>query len=510
MQHLMQENVVDIKRVNSMEFLNVSNPPTNAELASYQDIPPDSLPPTYKREIRNRIFVNRDLRLDRIKWIGFDMDYTIANYKSPEYESLSYDLMARKLVNMGYPGAIANLKYDPTFPVRGTLLDTQLGHILKIDTYGNITMAVHGRTRLTKQTISELYPSMHVPSQDIGKRYYPYSTLFNLPEACLYADVVSYFESEEFGQKDMRTSFTNLFQDIRMAMDFVHLQGELKQKTLENLPTYLTRNEDMITLFDRMNKTGMKLMLITNSEYYYTNQVMSYLLDGNGRRWNEFFDIVIVAACKPLFFSTGTTLREVNTETGNLKIDADSTLRKGHVYQGGNIKLLESAGVKGNQVLYVGDHIYADIIKSKKTHAWRTLLVIPELEHELEVSAKNQKIYDHLLNLQFMKAEAYRGLDSESTVPPDTSVLRKHIKQTAESLNATYNSYFGSLFGTGAKLSLFSTQVERYADLYSHDWINLLHYPLFYYFTATLHFLPHAERAEKKHLPLDPTGHIIE
>lgn len=53
---------------------------------------------------------------------------------------------------------------------------------------------------------------------------------------------------------------------------------------------------------------------------------------------------------------------------------------------GGSIKILEQLGVKGNQVLYIGDHIYADIIKSKKAHAWRTILVIPELQHEVFIS----------------------------------------------------------------------------------------------------------------------------
>ena len=37
------------------------------------------------------------------------------------------------------------------------------------------------------------------------------------------------------------------------------------------------------------------------------------------------------------------------------------------------------------QVLYVGDHIYGDILRSKKTLGWRTMLVIPELETELSI-----------------------------------------------------------------------------------------------------------------------------
>ena len=55
-------------------------------------------------------------------------------------------------------------------------------------------------------------------------------------------------------------------------------------------------------------------------------------------------------------------------------------------YQGGSYRHLHSMlGVSsGAQVLYVGDHIYGDILRSKKTLGWRTMLVVPELAHEME------------------------------------------------------------------------------------------------------------------------------
>ena len=36
-------------------------------------------------------------------------------------------------------------------------------------------------------------------------------------------------------------------------------------------------------------------------------------------------------------------------------------------------------------MLYIGDHIYGDILRSKKTLGWRTMLVVPELETELSI-----------------------------------------------------------------------------------------------------------------------------
>lgn len=35
-----------------------------------------------------------------------------------------------------------------------------------------------------------------------------------------------------------------------------------------------------------------------------------------------------------------------------------------------------------------GDHIYGDVLRSKKALGWRTLLVIPELESELRIVSR--------------------------------------------------------------------------------------------------------------------------
>lgn len=41
--------------------------------------------------------------------------------------------------------------------------------------------------------------------------------------------------------------------------------------------------------------------------------------------------------------------------------------------------------MKGKEILYVGDHIFGDILKSKKRQGWKTFLVVPELIKELQV-----------------------------------------------------------------------------------------------------------------------------
>ena len=57
-----------------------------------------------KIEIGKRIFCNRSLNMKSIVAVGFDMDYTLAQYKPETFESLAYEGTIKKLVNdLGYP-----------------------------------------------------------------------------------------------------------------------------------------------------------------------------------------------------------------------------------------------------------------------------------------------------------------------------------------------------------------------------------------------------------------------
>ena len=53
-----------------------------------------------------RVFVNRNLKMSGIDWVGFDMDYTLAIYNQTEMDRLSIDATLKKLVSRGYPEAI--------------------------------------------------------------------------------------------------------------------------------------------------------------------------------------------------------------------------------------------------------------------------------------------------------------------------------------------------------------------------------------------------------------------
>lgn len=164
-----------------------------------------------KRRNMQRIFVNRSMHLEKIKFFGFDMDYTLAVYKTPDFESFSFDLVKQRLIDMGYPIEIAAFIYDPTFPVRGLWFDTENGNLLKVDAYGNILICIFGFKFLKtyvfhflllfmliknvyyRSEIYAFYPNKFVQLDE--NRIYIMNTLFALPETYLLACVIDFFSN---------------------------------------------------------------------------------------------------------------------------------------------------------------------------------------------------------------------------------------------------------------------------------------------------------------------------
>ena len=94
---------------------------------------------------KNRVFCNRNLRMDSIEMIGFDMDYTLALYHQEKLEQLSIELTLRKLIEKhGYPEAIRGLHYDPRWAIRGVMVDRKLGNVFKLDRHSHVGRCFHG------------------------------------------------------------------------------------------------------------------------------------------------------------------------------------------------------------------------------------------------------------------------------------------------------------------------------------------------------------------------------
>ncbi|CAG5028316.1 unnamed protein product [Parnassius apollo] len=459
-----------------------------------------------KRDLAHRIFVNRSLHLENVKFYGFDMDYTLAEYKSPQYETLGFNLTKERLVSKGYPREILEFEYDPSFPVRGLWFDTLYGNLLKVDAYGNILVCVHGFEFLKHSQVYELYPNKFLTLDE--SRVYVLNTLFNLPETYLIACLIDFFTNSpqytrgKTGVRcgDLAMSFKSIFQDVRSAVDFVHIHGDLKSKTIENLDLYLKKDERLPMFLSRIRESGAKLFILTNSDYNFTDKIMNYLFDfphgaqvnDPHRNWRTYFDWIVVDAKKPLFFGEGTTLRQVDTRTGALKMGHHvGPLHEGLVYSGGSCDVFtELIGAKGKDVLYIGDHIFGDILKSKKIGGWRTFLIVPELVQELHVWTDKCQLFAQLQNLDVQLGDMYKDLDSSTKEKPDISKLRASIRDVTHKMDLAYGM-LGSLFRSGSRQTFFSSQVVRYADLYAASFLNLMYYPFCYMFRAPAMLMPH-------------------
>ena len=73
-------------------------------------------------------------------------------------------------------------------------------------------------------------------------------------------------------------------------------------------------------------------------------------------------------------------------------------------------------GTYGHEVLYVGDHIFGDILKSKKALGWRTFLCVPELTQELTVWTEKNELFARLEDFDIYISELYRWVETSTSV----------------------------------------------------------------------------------------------
>ncbi|MBS1122370.1 MAG: superfamily, partial [Deltaproteobacteria bacterium] len=249
---------------------------------------------------KNRVFCNRNLRMDSIEMIGFDMDYTLALYHQDRLEQLSIELTLGKLIEKhGYPEEIRSLHYDPRWAIRGVMVDRQLGNVFKLDRHSYVGRCYHGFRELTHDERKTTYRNEKINLSN--DRWEWIDTLFGLPEAVMYTTLVDW-SARQPGTVD----YEKLFGDIRTAIDEAHRDDTLKSVIKADLASYIPKDPLLGETLHKFRSSGKKLFLLTNSLYDYTSVVMSYLLDGERKAypsWRNYFDIIIVGGAKPAFFN---------------------------------------------------------------------------------------------------------------------------------------------------------------------------------------------------------------
>jgi HAD superfamily 5'-nucleotidase-like hydrolase len=470
-----------------------------------------------------RVFCNRNLRMEKIRAIGLDMDYTLAIY-TRAFDELAFRLALDRLVERhGFPRETLQFQYDPDFSIRGLVVDLKLGNLFKMDRHRHVSRAFHGTRNIPIEERMERYRKK--PIHLSRPQYYLVDTLFALPETHMFAQLVDLLDRTGMG--DPR-HYEEGFRSIRSAVDEIHQDGTLKSLVMKDLGRYVVQDPDIAATLQHFLAPGKKCFLLTNSEWDYTQAVMSYLLDGvggRGTRWFDHFDTIVAAANKPSFF----------TRTAPPAAERGAPAEcAGKVFRSGSIAHMEQRlGCAGDQILYIGDHIYGDMLKSKRTSSWRTTMIIPEMESELDgVEAVREELFkfdrlfrrreqasvetnyqQRLLNslmvLQEFLADAPPGAlqpahntgalaaaaalaeGNVRDVKASLSRIEDDLSATVKRIHAPFNKRWGMLFKEGTVHSVFGEQTEQYACTYTSRFSNFLAYSPNHYFRTGRDVLAH-------------------
>lgn len=443
------------------------------------------------------------------------MDYTLIHYHSAVWERAAYEHCKQVFLDKGWP--IAGLEFDPLLVSRGLIIDTELGNLIKANRFGFVKRAMHGTRLLEFEEQRNVYARTIVDLND--DRWLFLNTLFSLSEGCIYQQLVDLVDQRVIPGV---LGYEDLYRQVRSALDRLHADGKLKGEILNTSDRYVMHDPEVATTLLDQKYAGKKLLLITNSEWSYTSAMMKAAFDPflpEGMVWRDLFDVVIVGARKPDFFTTRSPLFEVVNEDGLLK-PTISGLREKTVFLGGSAGQVEQfLGVSGYEILYVGDHMFGDVHVTKDVLRWRTALILRELEDEIRALdafwATERRLGALMSQKEELEAEAcairlalqrHRNHYAPSKVEPAevgalthrlteirgrTETLDAEIAPMARAASELFNPNWGPLMRAGNDKSHLARQMESYADIYTSRVSNLLYATPYAFLRSPRGSLPH-------------------
>ncbi len=435
------------------------------------------------------IFVNRTINLRSIKAIGYDMDYTLVHYHVGEWESEAFAHAKARLLDLGFP--VEKIEFDPAAVIRGLAIDLETGNLVKATRFGYVIRAAHGTRFLDYDDMRRTYASTMVDLAE--ERFVFINTLFSLSEASLYAQLVDLLDA---GRIDKGVGYRGLFQAVGASLDGSHRAGSLKRSIVADPVRFIDPDPDgVLALVDQL-EAGKRLMMITNSEWDYTVRIMEHAFDPYlpaGMSWRDLFEAIIVSSDKPLFFTANKPLYKVVDEEASLLRPHIGKIEPGSVFFGGCATQVESSmEVSGDEILYVGDHLFGDVHFSKALLRWRTALILRELEGEVaglrafrpkevkletlmgektsleaELSAVRLALQRQRLGYAPPPEGVAPDRDSVDELREQISAIDEEITPLAVAASQLRNKAWGPLMRAGIDKSLFARQVEKYADCYT-------------------------------------------
>jgi HAD superfamily 5'-nucleotidase-like hydrolase len=449
------------------------------------------------------VYVNRTLNMKKIKAIGFDMDYTLVRYKTEAFEEFVHQLVLKKLVDIKkYPKDIIDLDFDFHRVIQGLVVDKKRGNLLQVSRYGKVKIAHHGEEPIPYKDQQEIYKNKVIDLN--SDNFQSLDTNFSVSHGIMFSQLVT---KKDQGLK--LPEYAIMADDIKEVIDIAHSDGSLKGYAMDNLDQFIQQDPDIAKLLERFKRFGKKLIIVTNSEWHWTKKLMDYTITPHleeHKCWTEVFDLTICLAGKPRFFTSSNMFLQIDPKTG-LMSNVSGKLEKG-IFQGGWAgKLQDDLGLDGEEILYLGDHIFGDVLTLKKTFNWRTALVLDPLEHEIAAIKKSKptqeaidklmakkETLEHELNkmdiLKHEEPEKY-SKDDINKIYAEIDKINSEISDHLEDYKELFNPHWGEMMRAGHEESRFADQVEKYACIYMPKVSDLLEYTPKTYFRPRKRIMAH-------------------
>ncbi|CAG0887023.1 unnamed protein product [Cyprideis torosa] len=367
------------------------------------------------------VFATCSTALSRISTYGFDYDYTLANYSlnlSELIYLLGRDILIKKFK---YPEELMDYPVLTNFFIRGLHYDISHGLFMKVDSFSKIQRrgVYRGTRRVSSKEVTRIFGEIpRIPHHRLEggiTEFAQLSDFFAISEMSLLANT-----ADMLAERGIQYHPEILYTDVSAAIGRAH---PLMHEIVAECPApYVRVNPLLPTFLERLHQEGKNVFLLTNSPFFFV---------------------------------------KIDTMTHYPSWKPVSRLEKNHVYIQGDSKSLQNImNWQPGQIIYFGDHPYADLADVHVLHGWRAGAIVPELKREILVT-----------NSDAVKRKTNWLQALTNFYEEEQSNLQYDLKAREQILDEIYHM--------------------RYCDIYTASITNLLNYSINHTFQPRRGALPH-------------------
>ena len=455
--------------------------------------------------MNQEVYINRTLNMKKIQAVGFDMDLTLVDYRTYNFEKDTHQMILKKLVEeKSYPKEILQFPFDSHKIIRGLVIDNQKGNFLKLSRYRSIRKIFNGETPVHYISRREIYPTDYIDFDLNHPRFSFIESHFSTTPSLIYMQMV------EFRKKsNSLPELPQIFKDVMEINNQIHTYQDIKKLVKGNPERYLQVNPQIAQGLEKLIQHGKRIFLVTNSDPIYADFLLKHTIDPYLKEhssWKEIFQISITSAQKPKFFYKKNPFQVIDPKT--LQVVSETIQPSEGLYQGGCAQeLTKYLKLNEDEILYLGDQVYTDVVLLKKMCGWRTALVISELIKEKEQITKSEPLFKNIRKLMKQKSlievqieklvsdqienQHHKNKQKINDCIKESKAIDLQLQEDIQKVDQNFNPCWGELMRVGVEESLFASQAERFSCIYMSHIMDFLSQSPRTYYRAKKRLLPH-------------------